>query len=150
MALTTKFGTFECNVLPFGLCNRPSHFMRMMNWISRKFEQFMVVYLYDILIFSPTLKEHQEHVAVVLSSLKQEWLHLQGEKCYFAQRGIKVCAVWIDQGCIDTEQRKVSAVRDCTTPTRPREVKEFWWLTGFYWKFIHHYAHIAIPLYAGA
>ena len=90
---TTKFGIFEWNVLPFGLCNRPSHFLRMMNPILRKFIQFVEVYLYDILIYSGILREHQEHVVAVLSALKQEGLQLQGEQCYIAQRGVEFCGV---------------------------------------------------------
>lgn len=80
-------------------------------------------------------------------TLKQEGLHLPGEKCFFGQRGVEFCGFWIDEGGVHTEQSKVSAVRDWPTPTKPRDVKEFLGLTGFYRKFIHHYAHIAMPLY---
>ena len=68
-AFTTKIVVFEWNVLPFGLCNGPSHFMRMMNKLPRKgnMKNFVVVYLNDILIFSKSRREHEEHVTAMLS-----------------------------------------------------------------------------------
>ena len=89
-AFVTTFGTFEWHVLPFWLCNGPSHFMRMMNKLLQKgrVRNFVVVYLDDILILSKTQLKHREHVAAVLEVLKHEGFKLQPNKCFFEWRGI--------------------------------------------------------------
>lgn len=148
----TKYGSFQWNVLPFGLCNGPSHFMRMMNKLLRKgsMDKYVVVYLDDILIFSKSHKEHVTHVTSVLKLLHDEGFKLQASKCAFAQEGVEFCGFWVDNKGVHTEEAKVAAVRDWPTPTNSKHVKSFLGLTGFYKGFIHHYAHIPIPLYAAA
>jgi len=148
-AFVTKFGNFEWNVVPFGLCNRPSFFMHMMTKLLAKdpvLQTFCAVYLDDILIFSKSKAEHIAHVKRILQILRAEQFRLQPSKCEFFTRDVEFCGFWVDGAGIHTEQVKVAAVRDWSTPTIPREVKGFLGLTGYYRKFIHHYAHKALPL----
>ena len=84
-AFRTKYGLFEYLVMPFGLTNAPATFQTYMNDTLREYlERFCVVYLDDILIYSKTLEEHQQHVNAVLEKLKEAGLYLKAEKCEFS------------------------------------------------------------------
>jgi hypothetical protein len=68
--------------MPFGLCNAPATFQRMMNDTLRDFlHKFVIVYLDDVCIYSRTLKEHVEHLCLVLQRFKEEGLKLRLKKC---------------------------------------------------------------------
>ena len=69
-AFRCRYGLFEYKVMPFGLCNAPAAFQHLTNDVFREYlDQFVVVYLDDILIYSNTLKEHKRHVRMVLERL---------------------------------------------------------------------------------
>jgi hypothetical protein len=82
----TRYGHFEYNVMPFGLINASDIFQHLMNDIFHKFlDDFVVCYLDDILIFSKNLKEHKQHVRLVLEKLWDAGLYANLEKCVFHQ-----------------------------------------------------------------
>lgn len=69
----TSFGSYEYTVMSFGLANAPPYFSRMMNFIFSPFKnEFVLVYLDDILVFSESEEEHAEHLRLVLGKLR-EW-----------------------------------------------------------------------------
>uniref|UniRef100_A0A2N9IFA2 Uncharacterized protein n=1 Tax=Fagus sylvatica TaxID=28930 RepID=A0A2N9IFA2_FAGSY len=83
-AFKTKYGLYEWLVLPFGLTNAPSTFMRLMNHALRAFlGRFVVVYFDDILVYSKSLDEHIEHLHCVLAVLRKEKLYANLKTCYF-------------------------------------------------------------------
>jgi hypothetical protein len=152
-AFTTKFGLYEWRVLPFGLANAPSAFMRMMDGVfarNPELKKFCVVYLDDILIHSRTEEEHTRHVRMVLERLSAEELILSLDKCDFYKNAVEFVGFWIDGDGVHTEQSKVESVRQWPTPKTAKEVMGFLGLTGFYRKFVERYAHIALPLYAAS
>ena len=85
-AFRTPLGSFEFLVLPFGMTNAPSAFVRMINKVfpSQDFGKFMVPYLDDLLVFSKTKEEHLAHLRIVLEHLKEAKLYAKASKCTFA------------------------------------------------------------------
>ena len=85
-AFRTRFGHYEFTVVPFGLTNAPAVFMNLMNNVFRKYlDQFVQVFLDDILIYSKNEKEHEGHLWIVLSCLRKHQLYGKLSKCLFFQ-----------------------------------------------------------------
>ena len=83
-AFVTRYGSFEYLVMPFGLCNAPATFQRIMNTILRDgLDRFVLVFLDDILIFSRTKDEHEKHIRAVLTRLREEQFLGRLKKCDF-------------------------------------------------------------------
>src|SRR5262249_49622081 len=83
-AFNTAYGHYEYLVMPFGLVNAPATFWILMHDILRPYlDQFVVVYVDDILIYSKTADEHCEHVRKILDILRQHKLYAKPEKCTF-------------------------------------------------------------------
>uniref|UniRef100_A0A383WFN5 Reverse transcriptase n=1 Tax=Tetradesmus obliquus TaxID=3088 RepID=A0A383WFN5_TETOB len=146
-AFRTRYGHYEWRVMPFGLTNAPATFQALMNDVLRPFlDDFVIVYLDDILIFSKTLEEHLEHVDKVLTALKKARLYAGLDKCAFAMKEVAFLGHIVSGEGIKMDPKKVEAVREWPAPRNVTEVRSFLGLTGFYRRFIHHYAHKALPL----
>jgi hypothetical protein len=71
-AFTTRYGLYEFVVVSFGLTNAPAYFMNLMNKVfMEELDRFVVVFIDDILIYSETAEEHEEHLRIVLERLRQ-------------------------------------------------------------------------------
>ena len=148
-AFTTKFGMNERRVLLFGLVNAPSQFVRMMNGILEPMKRkFIVVYLDDMMIHSHTLAEHVVHVHEVLTLLMEQGLQAKCAQCAWACQKVDCCGFDIDKDGIHAQKQQTCTVMDWPQPENCQEVRGFLGLTSYYRKFIEHYAHIAMPLYA--
>ncbi len=78
MTFKTHFGHYEFVLVPFGLMNAPSVFMNLMNAVFRKYlDKFVQVFLDDILIYSRTLEEHEEHIRLVPKCLRENQLYAE-------------------------------------------------------------------------
>jgi Reverse transcriptase (RNA-dependent DNA polymerase) len=82
--IRTRYGSFEFLVMPFGLTNAPSTFQAVMNNVFREYlDDFIMVYIDDILIFSRTEEDHFRHVKLILARLRQRKLFAKLSKCDF-------------------------------------------------------------------
>ena len=146
-AFNTKYGSFQFLVLPFGLCNAPSTFQRMMNEIlSDYLMKFVKVYLDDIVIHSKTAEEHLSHIRQVFERLRQHKLFCKKEKCFFGRKSVEYCGYVVSEAGIATQPEKVKAIQNWPRPTDVKDIRSFIGLTGFYNRFIPDYAGIIAPL----
>ena len=148
-AFTSRYGTYEFTVMPFGLTNAPSTFQTAMHALFHDWlDEFVIVYLDDILVYSPTQEEHTRHVLRVLQRLSDNQWYCKLKKCEFAQTSIEYLGHIISKGTIAIDPEKMKAVQEWPIPFKNlTEVQSFLGLVGYYRKFIPHFSHIAKPLH---
>jgi hypothetical protein len=83
-AFTMRYGLYEYLVMSFGLMNAPAHFMYLMNSVFMlEMDQFVVVFIDDILVYSKGSEEHEDHLRIVLQQLRDHQLYTKFNKCEF-------------------------------------------------------------------
>ncbi|KAJ9523734.1 hypothetical protein QJQ45_020170 [Haematococcus lacustris] len=148
-AFRTRYGHFEFTVMPFGLCNAPATFQRLMNDIFRQeLDDCVIVYLDDILIFSRTQEEHAQHLRRVLSLLQQHKLYAKLSKCEFGLSQTEFLGHIITSTGIACDPKKVAAVESWPTPQTVHDVRSFLGLANFYRRFVKNFSDIAAPITA--
>ena len=107
-AFVTNLGQWEYLVMPFGLCNAPGTFQRLMNEIFKKeINSFVLVYLDDILIHSRSEEEHWEHLAHELEKLRRAKLYGRLHKCEFLKDRVDYLGFEVAHDGIRTSPEKV-------------------------------------------
>lgn len=148
-AFRCRYGHFEYQVMPFGLMNAPGTFQAFVNDVLRDYlDDFVVVYLDDILIYSDTLEEHTEHVKRALQKLEAAGICLKLEKCAFDQQKVSFLGFVISTEGISMDPSKVSAIQEWSTPKSAFDIQVFLGLANFYRRFVQNYSKIATPLTA--
>ena len=133
--------------MPFGLTNARAIFQHLMNNIFREFlDNFVVCYLDNILIYSKDIKQHEEHVRLVLDKLCNAGLYAKLEKCNFHQSQVEFLGYIVSCNGISMDQKKIQAVLGWATPKTVRAVQCFLGFANFYWIFIKNYSKIAALL----
>ncbi|GBG60615.1 hypothetical protein CBR_g8636 [Chara braunii] len=116
-AFKTRYGTYEFLVMPFGLCKAPCTFQTEMHRIFRPYlNKFMVVYLDDILVFSRTAREHAEHLALVLESLRDNQYKINREKSSFGVPSVIYLGHVISGDGLAPEGAKITAIQEWFQP----------------------------------
>src|ERR1044071_3973262 len=112
-AFITKFGLFEFKVMPFGLCNAPATFQRIINKIlGTSIEKYVMVYLDDVIIYSHTFEEHLKHLEEVLNRIHEANLRLKAEKCYFGANELQFLGHVVGEDGIKPDPEKVEKIRN--------------------------------------
>ena len=145
-AVTTPFGTFTFNYSCFGLKNAGATFQRMMDDIFGDLP-FCTVYIDDILVFSKSLKEHLQHLRIILQRLREHGLILHPEKCAFGKDEIEFLGHAISSKGVAPTQEKVSAINNFPTPKSIKSLQEFIGMITYYHRFLPGVAKILVPLH---
>ena len=147
-AFRSRFGHFECCVLPFGLCNAPAQFMAMMNDLfSDMLDKSVIIFLDDILIFSPTIQDHIQHLQAVLRRLTDHNLFAKASKCEIAQQVTEFVGHVVTEEGISPMDSKIKAINEWSTLDSVTDVRSFLGMASFYRKFIPGFAKICGPLH---
>ena len=146
-AFRTRYGHYEFLVLPFGLTNAPGTFMHLMHETFREFlDDFVLVFLDDILIFSKTLEEHERHVRRVLQVLQNDKLYAKESKCELFKTEVEFLGHLVGRDGVKMMEDKVQAISAWPTPQNVTDVRAFLGTAGYYRKFIQGFSAIASPL----
>ncbi|GJW12283.1 putative reverse transcriptase domain-containing protein [Tanacetum coccineum] len=143
-AFRTRYGHHEFQVMPFGLTNTPAVFMVLMNRVCKPYlDKFVIVFIYDILIYSRNKEEHADHLRMILELFKREKLYAKFSKCDFWISIVQFLGHVIDSQGIHVDPTKIEAVKNWASPTTPIEVRQFLGLAGYYQRFIEGFSKIA-------
>ena len=133
----TRYGHYEFTVMPFGLTNAPAAFMSLMNRIYQPYlDRFVVVFIDDILIYSTTEAEHEDHLRTALQVLRDEQLYAKFTKCEFWMSEVVFLGHVISRDGVKPDPMKIRAVRDWESPRSVTEIQSFLGLAGYYRRFI--------------
>ena len=140
-------GFYECDRMPFGLTNAPATFQRLMeSCLGHLHLTQCIIYLDDVIIYSKTPKEHIQRLRNVFDKLARAGLKLKPSKCEFFKKRITYLGHVVSHQGIETDPRKIEAIKKWPTPKTVTDVRSFLGFTNHYRRFIHKYAHIAAPL----
>ncbi|SOV05892.1 uncharacterized protein UDID_19059 [Ustilago sp. UG-2017a] len=146
-AFCTQYGLFQYNVMPFGLTNAPASFQHLMNdTFKDMLDRSLIIYLDNLLIYSPTLKQHQEHVSVVLARLRQAGLYAKAEKCQFSTSQTEFLGFVVSDQGVSMDPSKTEVITNWPVPKSVHDVQVFLGFCNFYRKFIPQYSRTAYPL----
>ena len=117
----------EFLVMPFGLINASTTFMDLMNRVFRPYvDQFVIVFLNDILVYSKDLKNHNTHLRVVLETLRKEQLYAKLSKCEFWLNEVSFLRHIVLKEGIRVDPKKIEVVVEWKPPRNVQKYVVFW------------------------
>ena len=121
--------------------------MDLMNRVCRPYlDQFVIVFIDDILIYSRSKEEHGDHLRLVLGTLRTEKLYAKFSKCEFWIRRVEFLGHVVSEEGIHVDPSKIKAIENWSAPKTPTEIRQFLGLAGYYRRFIQNFSRIAKPL----
>ncbi|GBG82726.1 hypothetical protein CBR_g36254 [Chara braunii] len=146
-AFRSRFNHYEFTVMPFDLTNAPATFQRAMNDIFRDIlEQYVLVYLDDILVYNCTLEEHLRHLRDVLDRLRRHAFYTKLSKCLFAQHKVDFLGHYVSNQSLHMDDAKITAIAEWPAPTSAKQLRNFLGLTSYYCNSIQGYARYSYVL----
>jgi hypothetical protein len=136
-AFTTRYGLYEFLVKLFGLTNALAYFMNMMNKVFMEYlDQFVVVFIEDILVYSPNEEIHEDHLRLVLQKLRDNQLYAKFSKCDFWLKKVAFLGHIVTDCGIKVDPGMISEILNWKKPKDASKIKSFLGLVGYYRRFI--------------
>jgi hypothetical protein len=136
-AFTTRYGVYEFLVMSFGLTNAPAYFMNLMNKVFMEYlDQFVVVFIDDILVYSQNEEAHEDHLRLVLQKLRDNQLYAKFSKCDFWLKEVAFLGHIMTNGGIKLDSGKISEILNWKQPKDVSKIRSFLGLSGYYRRFI--------------
>ena len=146
-AFITPFGLYEYTRMPFGLCNAPATFQRMINaTMSPYIFRILICYLDDLLVYSKDFNRHVAALETVFQRLREINVRLKPSKCEFAMSEVTFLGHQLSANGIGTDDSKIEAIRDWKTPETLQQVRSFLGLAGYYRRYVINFSVLAKPL----
>ena len=134
-------------VIPFGLTNDSTIFMDLMNRVFRPYvDQFVVVFIDDILVHSKNRENHDTHLRVVLETLRKEQLYAKLNKCEFWLNEVSFLGHIVSKEGIRVDPKKIEVVIEWKLPRNVTEVRSFLGVASYYKIFVKGFSMIATPM----
>lgn len=148
-AVTTPFGLFQWTRMPFGLCNAPATFQRLMESVLGDLAfDVLLVYLDDILVFSKDFHSHLEKLDLVLRRLRDHGLKLNPKKYFLLRPEVKCLGHVVSAAGIQVDMEKFSVLQNWPIPSSVREVRQVIGFMSYYRRFIPNFTQVARLLHA--
>lgn len=146
-AFTTVHGQFQFKYLPFGLCNAPSFFCKIMQEVFNDvLYKGILVYLDDIICYAESFDKLMQLLEDVFQRLTNHNLMLKPSKCVIAANEVVFLGYKISDRGLEPDSNKVKAIAELPAPKKLKDVRAILGLFGFYRKFIPNFAKIASPI----
>ena len=131
----------------FGLTNASTVFMDLMNRVFRpNVDQFVVVFLDDILVYSKDRESHETHLRAVLQTLRKERLYAKLSECEFWLSEVSFLGHIVSKERIRVDPKKIEVVVEWKPPRNVIEVRSFLGLADYYRRFVKGFSMIAAPM----
>lgn len=141
-------GLFQFKQMPFGLCNGPSIFQRIMQGVLSPFLWlFALIYINDIIIFSKNWDEHLIHLDKVLGAISKAGITLSSPKCFVGYSSILLLGQKVSRLGLSTHTKKVAAIMELERPQTVSELQKFLGMVVYFSQYIPFYSFIAAPLF---
>ena len=146
-AFSTSMGHWQFKRMPFGLCNAPATFQRLMNIVLKNFSwDHVMAYLDDILIMNRNFEDHLEEVRKVLNCLGDHGLKVKPKKCQMFKHEVKFLGHMVSADGLSPNTEYIKAVLEYPVPTTVKQVHSFLGMVNFYRRFIANCSVISRPL----
>ena len=133
--------------MSFGLTNASAAFMDLMNRVFQPYlDQFVMVFIDDILVYSRDEQEREQHLKIVLQTLREKKLYTKLSKCDFWLKKVSFLGHIVSSKGLRVDPAKIEAVVNWKPPRSVTEVRSFLGLAGYYRRFVKGFSVIALPL----
>jgi len=147
-AFCTTEGLFQFKVMPFGLCNAPATFQRLMDLVLAGLQwTHCLVYLDDVIVLGRHFTEHLQNLRTVFDRLRQAGLKLKATKCSLLQQKVQYLGHVVSDKGVSVDPTKVEKVQTWPVPKTVQEVRQFLGFCSYYRRFIQNFSQIAKPLH---
>ena len=150
LAFATHSGLFQFKVMPFGLCNAPATFERLMDQVLQglRCRSRCLVYRDDIISFGTTFEDALDNLTLIFERLRSYGLQLKSTKCHLFWTSVPFLGHIVGRRGLECDPKKIEDVKSWPIPDCLKSVRQFLGFVGYYRRFVPGFADLAEPLVA--